>query len=93
MEMPVRQLLMISTGNGVPSRTLTSNLEFRTLPLCVLSYGDPMNYDLRFTIYERSGFACTPVRVTAANRKSYIVNCRNPWLVSSTNSHPTPAKE
>ena len=25
---------------GVPSRTLTSNLEFRTLPLCVLSYGD-----------------------------------------------------
>ena len=26
--------------NGVPSRTLTSNLEFRTLPLCALSYGD-----------------------------------------------------
>jgi hypothetical protein len=25
---------------GVPSRTLTSNLEFRTLPLCALSYGD-----------------------------------------------------
>ena len=25
---------------GVPSRNLTSNLEFRTLPLCVLSYGD-----------------------------------------------------
>ena len=23
----------------VPSRTLTSNLEFRTLPLCALSYG------------------------------------------------------
>ena len=27
---------------GVPSRNLTSNLEFRTLPLCVLSYGDKM---------------------------------------------------
>ena len=26
--------------NGVPSRTLTSNLKFRTLPLCALSYGD-----------------------------------------------------
>ncbi len=26
--------------NGVPSRTLTSNLEFRTLPLFALSYGD-----------------------------------------------------
>ncbi len=26
--------------NGVPSRNLTSNLQFRTLPLCVLSYGD-----------------------------------------------------
>lgn len=26
--------------NGVPSRTLTSNLEFRTLLLCALSYGD-----------------------------------------------------
>ena len=25
---------------GVPSRTLTSNLEFRTLPLFALSYGD-----------------------------------------------------
>jgi hypothetical protein len=25
---------------GVPSRNLTSNLEFRTLPLCTLSYGD-----------------------------------------------------
>ncbi len=25
---------------GLPSRTLTSNLEFRTLPLCALSYGD-----------------------------------------------------
>lgn len=25
---------------GVPSRNLTSNLEFRTLPLCALSYGD-----------------------------------------------------
>jgi hypothetical protein len=29
-----------SFQNGVPSRTLTSNLEFRTLPLCALSYGD-----------------------------------------------------
>ena len=29
--------------NGVPSRTLTSNLEFRTLPLCALSYGDKEN--------------------------------------------------
>src|ERR1051326_4788389 len=28
--------------NGVPSRTLTSNLPFRTRPLCVLSYGDKM---------------------------------------------------
>jgi len=27
-------------GNGVPSWTLTSNLEFRTLPLFTLSYGD-----------------------------------------------------
>jgi hypothetical protein len=26
--------------DGVPSRTLTSNLEVRTLPLCALSYGD-----------------------------------------------------
>src|SRR5438105_7774497 len=26
--------------NGVPSRTLTGNLTFRTRPLCVLSYGD-----------------------------------------------------
>jgi hypothetical protein len=26
--------------NGVPSRTLTGNLEFRILPLCALSYGD-----------------------------------------------------
>ena len=25
---------------GVPSRALTGNLEFRTLPLCALSYGD-----------------------------------------------------
>src|SRR2546422_4564442 len=29
-----------SFRNGVPSRNLTSNLEFRTLPLCALSYGD-----------------------------------------------------
>lgn len=27
-------------GNGVPSWTPTSNLEFRTLPLSTLSYGD-----------------------------------------------------
>ena len=26
--------------NGVPSRTLTSNLTLRTRPLCALSYGD-----------------------------------------------------
>ncbi len=41
--------------NGVPSRPLTSNLEFRTLPLYALSYGDKV---------------------------------LNPWLVSSTSSHP-----
>jgi hypothetical protein len=29
-----------SFRHGVPSRNLTSNLEFRTLPLCALSYGD-----------------------------------------------------
>ncbi len=29
---------------GVPSRTLTSNLEFRTLLLCVLSYGDKQKW-------------------------------------------------
>ena len=45
--------------NGVPSRTLTSILEFRTLPLCALSYGD----------------------IEA-----------NPWLVSSTSSHPALSK-
>ncbi len=28
--------------NGVPSRTLTSNLTLRTRPLCALSYGDEM---------------------------------------------------
>ena len=33
-------LLNHTRKNGVPSRNLTSNLEFRTLPLCVLSYGD-----------------------------------------------------
>ena len=33
-------LLNHTRENGVPSRTLTSNLEFRKLPLCVLSYGD-----------------------------------------------------
>jgi hypothetical protein len=33
-------LLNYTRQNGVPSRILTSNLEFRTLPLCVLSYGD-----------------------------------------------------
>jgi hypothetical protein len=33
-------LLNHTRKNGVPSRSLTSNLEFRTLPLCVLSYGD-----------------------------------------------------
>ena len=33
-------LLNHTRGNGVPSRTFTSNLEFRTLPLCNLSYGD-----------------------------------------------------
>src|SRR5436853_434174 len=33
-------LLNHTRKNGVPSRTLTSNLEFRTLPLCDLSYGD-----------------------------------------------------
>jgi len=33
-------LMSYAPENGVPSRTLTSNLEFRTLPLCVLSYGD-----------------------------------------------------
>src|SRR5579872_4592585 len=33
-------LLNHTRKRGVPSRTLTSNLEFRTLPLCVLSYGD-----------------------------------------------------
>ena len=27
---------------GIPSRTLTSNLGFRTLLLCALSYGDKM---------------------------------------------------
>ena len=43
----------------VPSRTLTSNLEFRTLPLCALSYGDKET---------------------------------NPWLVSSTSSHPALSK-
>jgi len=32
-----------SFRHGVPSRTLTSNLEFRTLPLCALSYGDILN--------------------------------------------------
>ena len=36
-----RVLLLNHTRKiGVPSRTLTSNLEFRTLPLCILSYGD-----------------------------------------------------
>ena len=29
---------------GVPSRTLTSNLEFRILPLCALSYGDETKF-------------------------------------------------
>ncbi len=29
--------------NGVPSWTPTSNLEFRTLRLCILSYGDRKN--------------------------------------------------
>ena len=33
-------LLNHTRKTGVPSRTLTSNLEFRTLPLCALSYGD-----------------------------------------------------
>ena len=33
----------IENALGVPSRTLTSNLEFRTLPLCALSYGDKEN--------------------------------------------------
>ncbi len=33
-------LMSYIPGNGVPSRTLTSNLEFRTLLLCGLSYGD-----------------------------------------------------
>ena len=35
-------LLMSYAPNGVPSRTLTSNLEFRKLPLCALSYGDEL---------------------------------------------------
>ena len=49
----------IAMENGVPSRTLTSNLEFRTLLLCALSYGDKET---------------------------------NPWLVSSTSSHPALSK-
>ena len=51
--------LYILHSDGVPSRTLTSNLEFRTLPLCALSYGDKET---------------------------------NPWLVSSTSSHPALSK-
>jgi len=52
-------LLGFQAKDGVPSRTLTSNLEFRTLPLCALSYGDKKT---------------------------------NPWLVSSTSSHPALSK-
>ena len=37
-----RSAVELRPRNGVPSRTLTSNLEFRTLPLRVLSYGDEM---------------------------------------------------
>jgi hypothetical protein len=33
-------LVSYAPGNGVPSRTRTSNLEFRTLPLFTLSYRD-----------------------------------------------------
>ena len=33
-------LLNHTRKNGVPSRTLTSNLTLRTRPLCALSYGD-----------------------------------------------------
>ena len=33
-------LLNHTRRNGVPSRTLTSNLTLRTRPLCALSYGD-----------------------------------------------------
>src|SRR5215831_8968310 len=33
--------------DGVPSRALTGNLEFRTLPLCSLSYGDDLNANHR----------------------------------------------
>ena len=33
-------LLNHTRKNGFPSRTLTSILEFRKLPLCILSYGD-----------------------------------------------------
>src|ERR1700741_1574127 len=35
-------LLNHTRKNGVPSRTLTSNLALRTRPLCALSYGDEM---------------------------------------------------
>ncbi len=44
--------LYILHSDGVPSRTLTSNLEFRTLPLCVLSYGDrkPSNQNLELPV-------------------------------------------
>ena len=35
-------LLNHTRKNGVPSRTLTDNLTFRTRPLCILSYGDKL---------------------------------------------------
>ena len=40
MSNPDESGLMSYVPVGVPSRTFTSNLEFRTLPLCALSYGD-----------------------------------------------------
>ena len=39
-------LMSYAPENGVPSRTLSSNLEFRTLPLFALSYGDENNKSL-----------------------------------------------